>query len=93
MTRETQIDCLCRLKAHLNNGVIISPWNKEFTEALDMAIEALKQPEIVTCKTCIHWIRGYTKPPIGKIEMHYCPMVDYSTEENYFCPDGERGEN
>lgn len=34
MTREEQTDWLCRLRADLNNGVIFTPWNKEFTEAL-----------------------------------------------------------
>ena len=34
MTREEQTDWLCRLRAYLNNGVIFTPWNKEFTEAL-----------------------------------------------------------
>ena len=34
MTREEQTDWLCRLRANLNNGVIFTPWNKEFTEAL-----------------------------------------------------------
>jgi len=34
MNREEQIDWLCRLRADLNNGIICTPWNKEFTEAL-----------------------------------------------------------
>lgn len=34
MTREEQIDWLCLLREDLNNGVIFTPWNKEFTEAL-----------------------------------------------------------
>ena len=39
MTREEQIDWLCRLRADLNNGIIITPWNKEFTEALNNVLE------------------------------------------------------
>lgn len=39
MTREEQVDWLCRLKADLNNGVIFTPWNKEFTEALTDILE------------------------------------------------------
>lgn len=39
MTREEQIDWLCRLRADLNNGVIFTPWNKEFIEALNDALE------------------------------------------------------
>lgn len=43
MTREEQVDWLCRLKADVNNEVIFTPWNKKFIEALDMAIKALEQ--------------------------------------------------
>ena len=39
MTREEQTDCLCRLREDLNNGVIFTPWNKEFTEALTGILE------------------------------------------------------
>ena len=39
MTREEQIDWLCRLRADLNNGVIFTPWNKEFTKALTGILE------------------------------------------------------
>lgn len=39
MTREEQIDWLCRLRAGLNNGIIFTPWNKEFTEALTGILE------------------------------------------------------
>ena len=48
MTREEQIDWLCRLRADLNNGVIFTPWNKEFTEALTDILE--QEPTIG------HWI-------------------------------------
>ena len=39
MTREEQIDWLCRLRADLNNGVIFTPWNKEFAEALNDVLD------------------------------------------------------
>ena len=39
MTREEQTDWLCQLRAYLNNGVIFTPWNKEFTEALTSILE------------------------------------------------------
>lgn len=39
MTREEQTDWLCRLRAYLNNGVIFTPRNKEFTEALTGILE------------------------------------------------------
>ena len=39
MTREEQTDWLYRLRAYLNNGVIFTPLNKEFTEALTGILE------------------------------------------------------
>lgn len=39
MTKEEQTDWLCRLRADLNNGVIFTPWNKEFTVALTDILE------------------------------------------------------
>ncbi len=39
ITREEQIEWLCRLRADLNNGVIFTPWYKEFTEALNYVLE------------------------------------------------------
>ena len=39
MTREEQVDWVCRLRAELNNGIIFTPWNKEFTEALTDILE------------------------------------------------------
>lgn len=49
MTREEKIDCLCRLRACLNDGTIFTPWNKQLTEALD---ETLKQEPFIN-KPCI----------------------------------------
>ena len=50
MTKEEKLDWLCRLKADLNNGVIFTSWNKEFTVALTDILEQ----EL----TIGHWIGG-----------------------------------
>lgn len=39
MTKEEQIDWLCRLRSELNSGVIVTPWNKKFTEAITGILE------------------------------------------------------
>ena len=39
MTREEQVDWLCRLRSALDNEFISTPWNKEFTEALTGILE------------------------------------------------------
>ena len=44
MTREEQVDWLCRLRSALDNEFISTPWNKEFTEALEGILE--QEPKI-----------------------------------------------
>jgi len=39
MSSKDRIDWLCRLRADLNNGVIDTPWNKKFIEALDDVLD------------------------------------------------------
>ena len=48
MTREEQTDWLCRLRANLNNGVIFTPWNKEFTEALTGILEQEPSGDLIS---------------------------------------------
>lgn len=74
MTREEQVDWLCRLKADLNNGVIFTPWNKEFTEALNKALE--QEP----CED------EYIKVPKKALKYRTAGMVAYNTEwlKNHF---------
>ncbi len=86
MTREEQIDWLCRLRADLNNGVIFTPWNKEFTEALTGILE--QEPKIGQEK----WIeeRTYMECPNCHDIWHY---EENQTERFKCCPTcGERNE-
>lgn len=70
-------------------------------EAIDTAIEALKQFEIVRCKDCKHWIpydwmfsevwqsrnmADYPEDEIG------CNLCDMAMKSNDFCSRGERRE-
>jgi len=66
-------------------------------EALQMAIEALKQPEIIYCKDCKWWDREAEDSPMGYC--HACKHNHYSRhweihimrtyEEDFFCADAE----
>lgn len=49
MTRDEAIEFLKRMKWQAD---YVEMGDEEGDEALDMAIEALKQPEIVRCKEC-----------------------------------------
>ena len=56
MTKEEQTDWLCRLRSDLNNGVINTPWNKEFTEALTDILEQESCEDVVLDK---HYWKGF----------------------------------
>lgn len=56
MTKEEQTDWLCRLRTDLNNGVIFTPWNKEFTEALTSILEQEPCEDVVIDK---HYWKGF----------------------------------
>ena len=58
------------------------------TTALDMAIEALKEPEIVHCKDCKYWIRTR----IGEEELNQCGLAGYFIGERGYCLYGKAGE-
>ena len=54
----------------------------ELCEAVDMAIEALQEPEIVHCKDCRHWDK----------EIMYCNHTGMQIEPDGYCVYGERRE-
>ena len=54
----------------------------ELCAAVDMAIEALKEPEIVHCKDCRHWDK----------EIMYCNHTGMQIEPDGYCVYGERKE-
>ena len=51
-------------------------------EALSLAIEALREPEIVHCKDCKHWDK----------EIMYCNHTGMQIEPDGYCVYGERKE-
>lgn len=58
------------------------------TEALDMAIAALQEQEIVHCKDCIFWIRTR----IGEEELNQCGLAGYLIGGRGYCLYGKAGE-
>ena len=54
----------------------------EQIKALNMAIEALREPEIVHCKDCKHWDK----------EIMYCNHTGMQIEPDGYCVYGERKE-
>lgn len=69
MTREEQTDWLCRLRADLNNGVIFTPWNKEFTEALTGILEQEQKTGHW------EWVQYDYNPKIGNWHCSECRCI------------------
>ena len=57
-------------------------------EALNMAIEALQEPEIVHCKDCKYWIRAR----IGEEELNQCGLAGYLIGGRGYCLYGKAGD-
>ena len=55
---------------------------KEWLETLPV-VDAV---EVVRCKDCENWQREWETAGGG----HYCAMIDLTTEQSFFCADGER---
>ena len=60
----------------------------EAAEACDMAIEALREQEIVHCKDCKYWLRTR----IGEEELNQCGLAGYLIGGRGYCLYGKAGE-
>ena len=80
MTREEAVQVLKTMR--LWTGLKVKK------EAIDMAIEALKEPEIVHCKDCKYWIGTR----IGEEELQQCGLAGYLIGGRGYCLYGKAGE-
>lgn len=71
-----------RIKRHMIVHQIGSYPHIKLAEALNMAIAALQEPEIVHCKDCRHWDK----------EIMYCNHTGMQIEPDGYCVYGERKE-
>lgn len=53
----TRKEAIIRIKDHMDIHRMYEPKGTKISEALDMAIKALEQPEIIHCKDC-KWKQG-----------------------------------
>ena len=53
----------------------------QWDNAIECAIKALEQPEIIWCKNCYHYPNKYAD----------CPMIGWARNGNDFCSKAERG--
>lgn len=84
MTREEAIEILKRNKPTSDPRMC----GTELCEAVDMAIEALKEPEIVHCNDCKYWLRTR----IGEEELNQCGLAGYLIGGRGYCLYGKAGE-
>ena len=53
--------------------------NTEWETAMNMAISALQQPEVMTCRECYHYPNEFAD----------CPLIGWPRNENDFCSKAE----
>lgn len=95
MTNENAINILRHLSPPRTSKAAFDA----FRQAIDMAIEALEEPQIIRCKDCKYWIpydwmfsevwqsknmADYSEDEIG------CNYCDMTMKANDFCSRGER---
>lgn len=77
MTREEAIKEL-EFRSQITGGT--------FRKALNMAIKALQEPEIVHCNDCKYWIGTR----IGEEELKQCSLAGYLIGERGYCLYGKK---
>ena len=60
---------------------------EQLRKAVNVAISALKQPEIIRCKDCKYHDEGYRR-----ISVKWLPCMDIRPGSNWFCGSAERRE-
>lgn len=85
MTRE---EAIARIKDHMSVHKIYEERAVKITEALNMAISALEQPEIIRCKDCKFYI-----PMSRKTNSGICSLLtnqNFDFGDDWYCAGGER---
>ena len=88
MTREDVIDWLESMKQeeHIKADSIV-PCDTEI--ALCMAIEALKQPEIVRCEDCRYWQDKQEQDKFSEENRTTMPCIEMATRCDFYCGFGK----
>ena len=88
MTREEAV-------ARIKNYIEIHRYHErnavKIFEALDMAIKALEQPEIVRCEDCIYWWESHKMCKRNKDKNYNCSCMD--CDADFYCKNGIRRED
>ena len=80
MTRE---EAIATLKANYPDVCF-----EQLRDAVDVAISALQQPEIIRCKDCKNWDTTWQND--WAKNYHYCPLIDGTRNGDWYCADAER---
>lgn len=89
MTRQEAID---RILDHIDVHKYREPEAVRILEALDMAIEALEQPEIIRCNDCKWWIKDHQECVNPNWQGPYDEDTHYVTSSDFYCGYAEKME-
>ena len=79
-----------KIEIKINLSGEFAPINEEYQEAYRMAIEALKQPEIVRCKDCHYGQQILEEHTTVQCFKWNCAEFGTLHEADWYCADGER---
>lgn len=91
ISRQAAADELIAMQEHIESRMSVVG-----TTAYEMAIEALREPEIIRCKDCRWWEKygdniGYCHAAKhGHISRHWEISIMRTYESDFFCADAER---
>ena len=89
MTNENAINILRHLSPPRTSKVVFDA----FRQAIEMAIEALKEPQIIQCKDCKYWNNGSCEYREHAVNCQDYMVGDIETEAEHFCGYAERRDN
>lgn len=89
MTRKEAIDVLDKMPLCSECDPSNMPYPcVDCEDAFLMAIDALRQPEIVRCKDCKHYKESQQGVPRTENRRYVCD--EFNPDDDWFCADGER---
>lgn len=91
MTREEAQISLATLKRYMSGGGVV---DRKADEAIDMAIKALEEPEIIRCKDCKRFVSKVWLTGSGSVDVEgHCGRTGIGVTPHYFCSLAERRTN
>lgn len=89
ISRQAAIDALISEGRNVDSRYLESERIIHESDAVEaIAMMPSAQPEIIRCKDCEHWDTSWQNDYAPNY--HYCPLVDGTRRDDFYCADAER---